>query len=177
MRKDAARNRDRLIEAASVIMRAEGGDVPMEIIADRAGVTRATLYRNFPHRQAMYEAVLARDLETMRVELDGEQRDDPLAFIRRMAELMMVYDKFLGRLAHMPDHDWATNERRLTDILSPYLGAAQKSRHIRPDVTTSDILVASRMLASHWKMDAQTDFQAIYRRRLTLLLRGLQARD
>lgn len=62
MRKDAERNRDRLIAAASEIMRAEGGDFPMEAVAERAGVTRTTLYRNFAHRQAMYEAMLECDL-------------------------------------------------------------------------------------------------------------------
>ena len=40
MRKDADRNRDRLIAAAREVMRAEGSDVPMEVIAERAGLTR-----------------------------------------------------------------------------------------------------------------------------------------
>ena len=46
-------------------MRNEGGDVPMELIAERAGLTRGTPYRNFPPRQAVYEAVIEHDLEAM----------------------------------------------------------------------------------------------------------------
>ena len=173
MRKDAERNRERLIEAASALMRAEGGDIPMEVIAERAGVTRGTLYRNFAHRQAMYEAVLERDLLGMTQTIAAEQRDDPLAFIRRMAELMTIYDKFLVRLANMPDYDAVTNETRMTDVLAPHLAAAQQAGVLRPDLNGSDVLMACRMLASHWKLDAQSNFAAAFDRRLSLLLVGL----
>ena len=43
MRKDAERNRQKLIDAASEIMRNEGGDAPMELTAERANLTRGTL--------------------------------------------------------------------------------------------------------------------------------------
>lgn len=175
MRKDAARNRDCLIDAASAVMRAEGSDVPMEVIAERAGLTRGTLYRNFPHRQAMYEAVLERDLENMTSLIAAEQHDDPMAFIRHMAELMMIYDKFLVQLADMADYDAETNETRMTGVLAPYLASAQESGLLRLDLTGSDILVACRMLASHWKLDAQADFKTAFNQRLSLLLRGLCA--
>ncbi len=174
MRKDAARNRERLIDAASAIMRAEGSDVPMELIAERAGLTRGTLYRNFPHRQAMYEAVLERDLENMASLIAAEQHDDPLAFIRHMAELMMVYDKFLIQLAHMEDYDAEKNEVRMAAVLAAPLSSAQGHGLLRRDLTGSDILMACRMLASHWKLDAQPDFKQAFNQRLSLLLRGFQ---
>ncbi len=175
MRKDAVRNRDCLIDAASAVMRAEGSDVPMEIIAERAGVTRGTLYRNFPHRQAMYEAVLERDLGNMTSLIAAEQHDDPLAFIRHTAELMMIYDKFLVQLADMADYDAESNEARMSDVLAPHLAAAQDRGLLRNDLTGSDILMACRMLASHWKLDAQADFKTAFNQRLSLLLRGLVA--
>ena len=175
MRSDAVRNRSQLIDAASAVMRAEGGDVPMEVIAQRAGVTRGTVYRNFPHRQAMYEAVLEHDLASMTGELAADQQDDPLAFVRRMAELMMVYDKFLVQLADMADYDAASAEARMTGVLEPHLAAAQASGLLDRDLTGSDILVACRMLASHWKLDARADFRAALDHRLKLLLRGLSA--
>lgn len=177
MRKDAARNRDGLIDAASAVMRTEGGDVPMEVIAERAGLTRGTLYRNFPHRQAMYEAVLERDLENMTGVIAAEQHDDPLAFVRHVAELMMVYDKFLVQLADMADYDAETNEARMSDVLAPHLASAQESGLLRRDLTGSDILMACRMLASHWKLDAKADFKTAFNKRLTLLLRGLVASE
>lgn len=175
MRKDAARNRDRLIDAASAVMRTEGSDVPMEIIVERAGLTRGTLYRNFPHRQAMYEAVLERDLENMSSLIAAEQNEDPLAFIRHMAELMMVYEKFLVQLADMADYDAAKNETRMADVLSEHLAAAQDRGLLRGDLTGSDILMLCRMLASHWKLDAKADFKTAFDKRLSLLLHGLAA--
>ncbi len=173
MRKDAAMNRDRLIAAASIVMRAEGSDVPMEVIAERAGLTRGTLYRNFPHRQAMYEAVLARDLDNV-TSLIAAERGDPLAFVRHMAELMMVYDRVLVQLADMADYDAAKNEAPMVEVLAGPLAAAQDRGLLRPDLTGSDILMACRMLASHWKLDAQVDFQTAFDRRLSLIVQGLR---
>ncbi len=176
MRKDAARNRDRLIDAASAVMRAEGSDVPMELIAERAGLTRGTLYRNFPHRQAMYEAVLKRDLDNVASLITAEP-DDPLAFVRHMAELMMVYDKFLVQLADMTDYDALKNEVLMVEVLSEPLASAQGRGLLRPDLTGSDILTACRMLASHWKLDAKADFRTAFERRLSLIVQGLQPGD
>lgn len=173
MRKDAERNRDRLIAAASEMMRDEGADVPMEVIAERAGVTRGTLYRNFAHRQAMYEAVLERDLENLSALIVAEQ--DPLAFIRYTTELMMVYDRFLGQLVDMADYDAAKNQAHMADVLSTPLAAAQEQGLLRPDLTSADVLMACRMLASNWKLDDVSDFEAAFRQRLALLTRGLHA--
>ena len=177
MRKDAVRNREQLIKAASAVMRAEGSDVPMEAIAQRAGLTRGTLYRNFPHRQAIYEAVLEHDLADLTAKLAAEQPNNPFAFVRRMAELMMVYDKFLVQLAGMADYDAAISETRMGDVLAPYLASAQQRGMLRDDLTGSDILVACRMLASHWKLDGLADFPTVFEQRLTLLLRGMSAPD
>lgn len=173
MRKDAERNRERLVVAASEMMRAEGGDVPMELIAERAGVTRPTLYRNFPDRQAMYEAVLERDLDHLAADVAAD--DDPLAFLRRTAEMMRVYDKFLASLVDMPDYDAAKNQRRMALILASPLADAQRRGVLHSDLTPEDVLVACRMLASHWKLDDEADFERVFERRFALLARGLLA--
>ena len=173
MRKDAELNRARLVAAASELMRSEGGDFPMERIMERAGLTRATLYRNFPHRQAVYEAVLERDLEALRARLAADPDGDPLAFIRLTTELMMVYDKFLLELAAMADYDAEKNRIRMAQALAAPVAAAQAKGRLRPDLTSDDVLTACRMLASHWRLDAPSDFEATFKRRLSLLMRGL----
>ena len=173
MRKDAEHNRARLVAAASELMRSEGGDFPMERILERAGLTRATLYRNFPHRQAVYEAVLERDLEALTARLLADPEGDPLAFIRLTAELMMVYDKFLIELAAMADYDAEKNQTRMAQALAAPLAAAQATGRLRSDLTSDDMLTACRMLASHWRLDAQSNFEATFKRRLSILMRGL----
>ncbi len=175
MRKDAERNRQRLIEAASEIMRNEGGDVPMELIAERASVTRGTLYRNFPHRQAMYDAVLENDLETMSGHLTAGRDRDPLAFIRDMTELMMVYDKFLISLADMADYDADRNQARMVEAIAAPLAAAQAKGLLHSTLTGDDVLIACRMLASHWRLDPQPDLAGAFNKRLDLMMRGLGA--
>ena len=175
MRKDAERNRQKLIDAASEIMRNEGGDVPMELIAERANLTRGTLYRNFPHRQAMYEAVLQNDLRTMSEHLAEERDTDPLAFIRRMTELMMVYDKFLVSLAAMADYDLEKNEARMVESIAAPLATAKAAGLLYSRLTGGDILVACRMLASHIRLDGHANFADAFERRLQLMLRGLAA--
>lgn len=174
MRSDARRNRERLIAAAGEMMRDEGGDMPMEAIAERAGVTRPTLYRNFPDRQAMYEAVLERDLEAMVRSIANDSLDDPLALLRHTAEMMRVYDRFLSRLVEMPDYDGARNQERMAAILAEPLADAQRRGALRAELTPADVLIACRMLASHWKLDDQADFARAFDRRLALLMRGLQ---
>src|ERR1700676_666132 len=56
LRADAQRNRERLLAAASELFAQSGTDVPLEEISARAGVGIATLYRNFPTRDALVEA-------------------------------------------------------------------------------------------------------------------------
>jgi AcrR family transcriptional regulator len=173
MRKDAELNRQKLIDAASRIMRDEGGDVPMELIAERANLTRATLYRNFPHRQAMYEAVLVHDLETLAKDLPHHGVVDPLAFIRLMTELMMVYDKFLVSLAAMDDYDAEKNESRMFEAIAVPLAAAQARGLLHPRLSARDIIVACRMLASHIALDKALDPASAFQQRLDLMLRGI----
>ncbi len=175
MRKDAELNRQKLINAASEIMRNDGGDVPMELIAERANLTRGTLYRNFPNRQAMYEAVLENDLRTMGEHLTGKRTADPLAFIRHMTELMMVYDKFLVSLAAMADYDAEKNEARMVQSIEVPLAAAKTAGLLHPRVTGVDILTACRMLASHIRLDGRRDIAEAFQRRLELMMQGLGA--
>ena len=176
LRKDAARNRSALIAAASHCMRNEGGDVAMEVIAERAGVTRGTLYRNFPHRQAMYQAVLDHDLVLLVERIEREGAGDPLAFIVLMAEMMMVYDKFLHLLARMPEFQVGEAQPRIVAAVIGPLRRAQALGLIRADLDGSDIVMACRMLASHVRLDRQPSETVGFRERLDLLMRGLSVR-
>jgi AcrR family transcriptional regulator len=69
-RADALRNRARLVEAARALFAAEGADASMEEIARTAGVGIGTLYRHFPTRQALAEAVFRDGIEQLQVQAE-----------------------------------------------------------------------------------------------------------
>jgi AcrR family transcriptional regulator len=58
MRADAARNRDKVVEAAREAFRTRGYDAPLDDIAKAAGVGAGTLYRHFPTRDSLIDAVM-----------------------------------------------------------------------------------------------------------------------
>src|SRR5258705_14004401 len=60
-RADAVRNRERVLEAAKAVFSAGGPDASLEAVARRAGVGIGTLYRHFPTREALFEAVYRRE--------------------------------------------------------------------------------------------------------------------
>ena len=65
VRADALRNRARVLEAARRAFAAEGPAVPLDEIARRAGVGAGTVYRHFPSKEALFEAVVADRLEQL----------------------------------------------------------------------------------------------------------------
>jgi len=58
VRVDAARNRAKIIEAAREAFRSRGYDAPLDDIAKAAGVGAGTLYRHFPTRESLVDAVM-----------------------------------------------------------------------------------------------------------------------
>jgi len=58
LRADALRNRGRILEAAEVVFAAEGIEAPVDVIAEKAGVGVGTLYRHFPTKEKLCEAIL-----------------------------------------------------------------------------------------------------------------------
>jgi AcrR family transcriptional regulator len=65
MRADARRNYDKLVAAARAVFSEDGTSAPLEDVAERAGVGIGTLYRHFPTRQALLEAVYVDEVEAM----------------------------------------------------------------------------------------------------------------
>ena len=65
LRKDAQRNREKLLAAAVELFAERGTDGSLEEVAKRAGVGIGTLYRHFPTRDALVEAVSERELVTV----------------------------------------------------------------------------------------------------------------
>src|ERR1700751_2918754 len=83
-RADAQRNRERVLEAAKAVFSAGGPEASLEAVARRAGVGIGTLYRHFPTREALYEAVYRREVDQLGDLADDLRREpDPVDALRR----------------------------------------------------------------------------------------------
>ena len=76
LRRDARRNRERLVEAAHAVFAEQGLEAPLDVIARRAGVGNATLYRHFPTRAALVDAVF---WKAMVLPSRSDSRSSPLS--------------------------------------------------------------------------------------------------
>ena len=92
LRRDAQANRERILEAARAVFADEGVDASVEQIAQRAGVGMGTLYRRFPTKHDLVEAVIAESLDAFVAAAEnGLAEEDPWTgfarFVERVLEL------------------------------------------------------------------------------------------
>jgi len=90
VRADAVKNRQRILEAAEATFASEGLSVPVDTVAERAGVGVGTLYRHFPTKEALFEAIVMTRLEDLVAEAQtAADAEDPtvalFAFLRHFA--------------------------------------------------------------------------------------------
>jgi AcrR family transcriptional regulator len=90
VRADAVKNRQRILEAAEAIFASEGLAVPVDTVAERAGVGVGTLYRHFPTKEALFEAIVMTRLEDLVAEAQiASDAEDPttalFSFLRHFA--------------------------------------------------------------------------------------------
>ena len=126
-RADAVRNRERLLDAAADVFGAGGPDASLEAVAKRAGVGIGTLYRHFPTREALFEAVYRREVDQLgelAERLAGEAT--PVDALRRWlhANVRLIATKkgmvaALALAAHRPSELHAYSSDRLTKAVVP----------------------------------------------------------
>jgi AcrR family transcriptional regulator len=111
LRRDAVANRLRLVDAARNVFRERGLDAPLEVIADRAGVGIATLYRRFPSRDALIEAAFHEQLDDYAAAADAALADVDVSrgfarYIERICSMQAgdrgVQDILTRTFAHAP---------------------------------------------------------------------------
>ncbi|WP_419818163.1 TetR/AcrR family transcriptional regulator [Glaciibacter flavus] len=147
LRADAQRNRDRLVAAAQSAFAAADDTVPLEVIARDAGVGIGTLYRHFPTREALVEAVYAAELDevtssaptllatlppdvALRAWLDGYARF--AAHKRGMIDTLRA-GWASGRMAT------PTTRERVTAAIAAILEAGVRAGTLRSDVRADDV--------------------------------------
>jgi len=180
-RADALRNRDRVLQAAKAVFSAGGPDASLEAVAREAGVGIGTLYRHFPTREALYEAVYRREVEQLG-EMAEQLKDDaaPVDALRRWlrSNVEFVATKkgmaaALALAAGPPSELTAFSYERLTKAIALLLDRAVASGEIRNDVSAEDLL---RTLVGMCLLHDQPGWQASVVRMLDVLIDGLSVK-
>lgn len=179
-RADATRNRDRLLDAARSVFSAGGPDASLEAVARRAEVGIGTLYRHFPTREALFEAVYRHEVDQLSdyaEELTANA--DPVAALRLWlhANVKLVATKkgmlaALALAAHAPSELYAYSFERLTVAVGLLLRRAVARQELRDDISAEDLL---RTLIGMCYLHDQPGWQATVIRLLDVFVDGLSA--
>lgn len=179
LRPDAQRNRERILEVALAELTG-AADVPLSVIAKKAGVGQGTFYRNFPNREALV-------LEVYRYEM--QQVADSAAQLLRARAPDQALREWMDRLAQyaMAKAGLADALRKATSsygslaqlghgpvtrAVTLLLNANEEAGTIRPGLTPDDFVLA---IAGLWQIDPHSDWQPRATRLLNLVMDGLRA--
>ncbi len=149
-RADGLRNRERLMEAAKAGFTDVGQDVTLEDIARRAGVGIGTLYRHFPSRDAIVEAVYRREVQqlssaaTRLVETmsPGEALHAWMRLFVDYIATKRLIAPALGSIAGGASELYASSGARILEAVSLLVRRAKERGDIREDVQASDVMRA-----------------------------------
>ncbi|MBO0902773.1 TetR/AcrR family transcriptional regulator [Jiella sonneratiae] len=147
-RADSQRNREKLLVAAAAVFRETGGEGTLEAVARRATVGIGTLYRHFPTREALFEAVYRREIDQLaELARDLEGSGDPVenlrGFLHAMVGLIATKKGMIRALAIVLDgsceitnYSQATLLSAMQRVHAPAIAAGR----LRPDVSAEDVL-------------------------------------
>ena len=148
LRADALRNRARVLDAAEAVFAEQGISVPVDVIAEKAGVGVGTLYRHFPTKEKLFEAVLVDRMigiaADARARLDAE--DPGAAFFGFLAHLVeqsaSKRDLFIALSGAGIEFEVACAEAKaeLTQAVQELLQVAQRAGAVRSDVGSEVVL-------------------------------------
>lgn len=180
LRSDAQRNRRRLLASAAEVLREQGLDASLDEISRRAGVGNATLYRHFPSREKLYEAVYLEQADARRQSFERS-----LAMSDGWAALTHCFEEACGFFATdqgladllnrgMPQSPMLDEiSDSCQNILRELLERARAQGAVRADIDETDLkwifVSLQRVVAV-----SEPDHPDAWRRYLALSLRGLR---
>jgi AcrR family transcriptional regulator len=179
-RADALRNRERILRAAADLILEQGTTAPMELVARRAKLGIATLYRHFPDRSVLLREVALDTLRTSAAEARTALAEEPDAFTALARYMHDSIDLRIGTVLpvlvdRIPMDEEVLEARRLCREAHDALAvAAHEEGSLRPDVTAGDIsLLIIRFTPPLPGMISAEDNHRLSHRHLELMLDGL----
>jgi AcrR family transcriptional regulator len=176
MRADARRNYERLLVTAADVFAEQGTNAALDDIARRAGIGNATLYRHFPTRQDLVQALLADRYDALRANAERLLGDpDPRAalaeWLRSFIAHVTAYRGLPATVMDIlrnPETDLSASCQGMRDAAAKLLARAQDAAVIRPDLTITELLCLTNGIAvAAERRPAETA------RLLSLLIEGL----
>jgi AcrR family transcriptional regulator len=146
-RADAERNREKILAAARSAFADPDAEISMAEVARRAGVGMATLYRNFPGRQELLEALYTDEVDLICKAAEALNGESPEAAL--LTWLDKVFAFFTSKrqvgaelLKHSQSGNsfFSENRKRVLAAGQPLLTAAQRAHEIREDLTLEQVL-------------------------------------
>jgi len=180
-RADARKNRDRLIEVAKASFRERGGDAPLEDIARRAGVGIGTLYRHFPTRDALIEAVYRQSVGKLaeaapRLLAERPPGEALHAWLRLYIDYIAHKRVLAPSLKARPDGAKSLFDSMRGATLAALTSLVERAAakgEIRPDVSPTDLLL---VLVGVGRASSEPGWSASAERIVDVLMDGLRRR-
>jgi len=176
LRADAARNLKRLLDAAREVFAETGPEASLEAIADRAGLRVRTLFRHYPHKEALVRTLLkqtiAQRLPPILHRIPDFEPHLAIGFVMESALAIVEYEHSALAAAANPAALTAEITAPLREPLAALAEAAQRAETIRADVTGDDVTRVLGMLTTYiWSMPGGDES---WRRCLQLVLDAFQ---
>jgi AcrR family transcriptional regulator len=176
-RADAERNRDRVLEIAKEAFTRSGTDTSLDDIAKQAGVGAGTLYRHFPSREALIEAVYRTEVEKLAAaEQNFAEIMPPIEALRAWMLLFVDYiatkkiiAPALNALVGDPKKVFEASYNQIWEAIRALVKRAIKSGNIRKDLDPIDLL---RALIGVSNVASSPDWQQSARRLVDILITG-----
>ena len=180
MRADARRNYEQLLAAASAAFAEHGVEASLEDIARRAGVGIGTLYRHFPNREALAEAVYRDQLETL-ITLANEllESRSPAEALATWLQTLVSFGATKRGLAdylkaslqaNSPGLVWCKDAMRAAG--GALLVRAQQAGAVRPDIEIGDLLRLAHAIS--WASEPSSGATDGINRCLAVMIDGLR---
>jgi len=176
-RVDAQRNRERILEIAKKAFTRSGANVSLDDVAKRAGIGAGTLYRHFPSRDALVEAVYRTEVEKLAAaEREFARTMPPIEALRAWMLLFVDYiatkqiiAPALNSLVGGPCKVFAASGAQITGAIHALVERAVSSGDIRPDLDPLDLL---RALVGVSNVASGPDWGSSARRLVEILILG-----
>jgi AcrR family transcriptional regulator len=183
LRKDAERNRQRVIDAARDLFATRGLEATLNEVAHHAGVGVGTVYRRFPTKQELFEAIFEDGIDELTALAETALRHPDswqgfVWYVERMCELTAA-NRGMREIAFSSAYGGSRVDAariRLVPRLSELVERAQKDGYLRSETSHSDMPIIGLLTGTVSEFAGQVDTE-LWRRYVAILLEGMRYRS